>query len=386
MDQIEKNRKGFSFEAMKSLALTVFYVFFLLLSVPYVRFFQDFIRNMKLLYIYNYVLYFLFVFLLLTILLNVFWKRRTSWIQLLSYGATVIVLLIGLKLVELPVERVHFIEYGLLVFLIFNAIRFQINNWSVYIWTFLISLSIGILDEWIQWYVPSRFGEIRDIQINLVAISFALFCLIFLIKPKILHQPASKNNIRGLFIAIMLISLELTGFIDCAQLGFQIKDHITGNFRSRYSSEQLLQKAAKTKSKHIELNFNLTQKSEFNSHINLQFLLNMWRKENYYRSEALNHAGARNRALKHKDYFTAYCENMILKKYFSPYYYGEKHPLKTNETMEMLQNLKENKLSPQQFWSKKNEILWTSLSKVNLWLIYFIFLILMIFLFKITLK
>lgn len=66
--------------------------------------------------------------------------------------------------VDVPVERVHFLEYGILGYLVFMATT---DSWKrPFIYSLLLVSIIGIGDETIQWFLPSRVGDMRDVFMN----------------------------------------------------------------------------------------------------------------------------------------------------------------------------------------------------------------------------
>ena len=70
-------------------------------------------------------------------------------------------------IVDVPEEQVHFIEYGILSGLIYIALTHDIhNNVYVYFLTAFIVFAFGAVDEVIQWILPNRIFDIRDILIN----------------------------------------------------------------------------------------------------------------------------------------------------------------------------------------------------------------------------
>ena len=71
------------------------------------------------------------------------------------------------------VESFHFVEYGLLTLLFYRVWR-PIGDLSVFVLPVLAGLLVGTLDEWLQWFVPSRVGEMRDVVLNGVAIACGL--------------------------------------------------------------------------------------------------------------------------------------------------------------------------------------------------------------------
>ena len=68
------------------------------------------------------------------------------------------------------VERFHFVEYGLITALFYRTWR-PAGDDSVIVMPVLAGLLVGTLEEWFQWFIPARVGEVRDVFLNLVAIT-----------------------------------------------------------------------------------------------------------------------------------------------------------------------------------------------------------------------
>jgi len=73
-------------------------------------------------------------------------------------------------------KSAHFTEYAILSALWFRAIRVHLNNlWQIR-WAFLglvVSLSVAILDEWHQSFVPSRTSSAHDVLLDFCGALFA---------------------------------------------------------------------------------------------------------------------------------------------------------------------------------------------------------------------
>src|SRR6187402_2746770 len=67
------------------------------------------------------------------------------------------------------VERFHFAEYGFLALLYHRAWRDR-SAVEALLLAFLAVFMVGTLDEGIQWFVPIRVGEWRDVLLNSIAI------------------------------------------------------------------------------------------------------------------------------------------------------------------------------------------------------------------------
>jgi len=74
-------------------------------------------------------------------------------------------------------KTLHFIEYGILAFLLYRGFRAGAEkkwhpNWAVYAGT--IAISYGFLDEFLQSFVPNRNGSFIDALINTAGIASML--------------------------------------------------------------------------------------------------------------------------------------------------------------------------------------------------------------------
>ena len=64
------------------------------------------------------------------------------------------------------VERIHFIEYAVLGLLISSAVDVRTLHGIIY--TGCLVTLIGAVDEIIQWFLPNRVGDMRDVFMNTV--------------------------------------------------------------------------------------------------------------------------------------------------------------------------------------------------------------------------
>ena len=208
---------------------------------------------------------------------------------------------------ELPesnaVERFHFLEYGLITFLFYRA-WLPLGDAGVFILPFLAGLIVGTAEEWLQWFIPNRVGELRDIFLNAAAIVTGLL-FSAAIEPirRFQRQPGPSSWRRILRLtATTIIALGI--FMHAIMLGYSIHDEEAGSFTSRYSQEQLprLQKAKAERWKVQPPPLTLRRLS----------------REDQYLSEGLAHVRWRNRKWEAGDVRAAWNENRILEKYFAP--------------------------------------------------------------------
>ena len=76
-----------------------------------------------------------------------------------------------------PAERLHLVEYGFMGYIIFRALRVDMDWRLAYLAAWGIAVLVGIGDECIQWVLPQRFFEVKDIQLNAVSAALGLAVL-----------------------------------------------------------------------------------------------------------------------------------------------------------------------------------------------------------------
>ena len=84
--------------------------------------------------------------------------------------STAIILLAGIGYsfsLPLPEERIHLVQFGLLGLLSCSSLRGGRTNLRRWIWRpFLFVFLVGVADEVLQWFLPDRVFDIRDILFN----------------------------------------------------------------------------------------------------------------------------------------------------------------------------------------------------------------------------
>lgn len=95
-----------------------------------------------------------------------------------------------------PEEAFHFVQYGVLGILLFRALGFRLADPSVYVAGALLGAAAGIADELIQWLVPNRYFDYRDIGINAAAGALAQIALGAGLRPAFVRGWPSRRGIR----------------------------------------------------------------------------------------------------------------------------------------------------------------------------------------------
>jgi len=64
-------------------------------------------------------------------------------------------------------EAVHFLFYGVLALLLFRAFSHRVRDVTIYAAVAIGGAIVGTVDEIIQWFVPDRYFDFRDVRLNL---------------------------------------------------------------------------------------------------------------------------------------------------------------------------------------------------------------------------
>ena len=162
---------------------------------------------------------------------------------------------------ENPEEAFHFVQYGVLSLLLFRALSHRFSDPSIYVAAMLIGAAFGIFDELIQWVVPQRYFDYRDIGINALAVGLVQVALAAGIRPGFVRgRPSPAGTQLGFRAAIANLALLLfclsntpslkdsysrflpgAAALDqvTAEYGFRIEDPAIGVFFSRLPATEL---------------------------------------------------------------------------------------------------------------------------------------------------
>jgi VanZ family protein len=199
------------------------------------------------------------------------------------------------------VEHFHFVSYGLVTLLFYRAWR-PLDDGAVYVLPVLSALMVGTVDEWFQWFIPNRIGELRDVFLNGAAIATGLLFSLGLDPPGRFTPVAgaySRRRIRYVLAATIVV---LAAFVSIVHLGHTVRDGERA-FKSIYSAAELDGLAAERAARW---------------RTDPPVVLKRLSAEDQYMSEGLWHIQRRNRAWEAGDVTTAVQENRILERFFSP--------------------------------------------------------------------
>lgn len=89
-----------------------------------------------------------------------------------------------------PAERLHLLEYGGLSWLIVWALPRDMPRGAQVLWTLGIISVVGTADEGIQWLLPNRVFEWKDVGLNIVSGAIGLGVLMAARPSPMLNEPA----------------------------------------------------------------------------------------------------------------------------------------------------------------------------------------------------
>jgi ABC-type amino acid transport substrate-binding protein len=80
-----------------------------------------------------------------------------------------------------PAERFHLAEYGFLSLLIYRAFRLETDRTLAVLYGLIVASVLGTGDELIQWALPNRVFELKDIWLNILSSCLGMALVIALI-------------------------------------------------------------------------------------------------------------------------------------------------------------------------------------------------------------
>jgi hypothetical protein len=202
------------------------------------------------------------------------------------------------------VERFHFVEYGLLTLLFFRVWR-GLPWRAAAVLSFTAVLLVGTLDEWIQWFVPGRVGEWRDVLLNSVAIGSGLLFALGLQGPATTSYYAYRvrsGRFHPAFLPLLTLAV-FAAFFYTVHVGHEVQDDAIGTFRSRFSAAELLA---------------LGEERREAWQASPPSTMRTYSREDQYLAEALWHVQRRNDMEGEGGIWATWKENLILEKYFAP--------------------------------------------------------------------
>lgn len=200
------------------------------------------------------------------------------------------------------VERVHFIEYGLIAVLFYRVWR-SAGDPSTVVLPLLCGFIVGTLDEWLQWFIPYRVGEMHDVFLNLTALACGVLFGIALEPPPAWSWRVADGARSRLGIAGAMVVLVFAGFVNSVHLGYVHDVDGIGRFQSQHTIDAL-----------NTLQAERAVRWRTDPPVGIRRLS----REDQYLDEALWHVRERNRRWDAGDVNAAWHENLILERFFVP--------------------------------------------------------------------
>jgi len=136
-----------------------------------------------------------FLIILILAILTFYIITKVHPRRLLSYLLLIVILgcyAVGLFIIPYPEEKWHFMEYGILAYLIFKACRVDFQEGISYFLSLLLTTLIGWGDEGIQGLLPNRYYDIRDVVINGIS---GVLSLLFVFVTRYEQGKSDEQNI-----------------------------------------------------------------------------------------------------------------------------------------------------------------------------------------------
>ena len=201
------------------------------------------------------------------------------------------------------VERVHFVEYGLITLLFYRVWRPR-GDASMFVLPMLAGIAVGTLEEWLQWFIPGRVGDMRDVFLNGVAIICGLLFSVGIDPPDAGALAFRPGSLRRMGVVATVVTVLFASFVYSVHIGVETSDSEAGRFRSRYDAATLI-------------GIGQERLVLWKDHPPIERPRSRSR-EDQYMSEGLLHVQERNRRWEAGDMRAAWSENLILEKYFAP--------------------------------------------------------------------
>lgn len=155
--------KIFLTERKRNVFYLSLYVFFIYASLPFAPAVWRFIA-WKLGKGASSIPFVLLSIVILSVFLYIFRFKKRSFPSYCAVAATGLLYFIGMLHVELPAEKLHFLEYAGVGYFSYRVYRDMKKRYMAAILTVVV---ISLFDEAIQYLLPNRVFEIRDIAVNI---------------------------------------------------------------------------------------------------------------------------------------------------------------------------------------------------------------------------
>lgn len=109
--------------------------------------------------------------------------RRQSVLTHVLFVFVILAYVYGLVKIPNPEEKIHFLEYGFLAYLVHRAVSVDVRGGHAYLRAFLLTAVFGWIDEGIQHLLPNRYYQVQDVLLNGLSAALGL-SWVFLFKQR----------------------------------------------------------------------------------------------------------------------------------------------------------------------------------------------------------
>lgn len=96
------------------------------------------------------------------------------------------------RFIDIPAERIHFIEYGILGWMAYWAAGNNMRGLFIALGYIVI---MGVLDEVVQWILPDRYFDMRDIGMNIFGGVIGILLAVYYYKRTVMPKPKLDKRI-----------------------------------------------------------------------------------------------------------------------------------------------------------------------------------------------
>ena len=215
------------------------------------------------------------------------------------------------------VERFHFVEYGMIAVLFYRVwrrpsttlgaalsnVEGRAGDASALVLPILCGFIVGTLDEWLQWFIPYRVGEMRDVLLNFTALVCGVLFGVALEPPPTFSLRPGPDGWSRIGVATAAAVLVFGAFVGVVHLGHELHVDGIGTFASRHSVAELEALQRDRDARWVAA-----------PPLNIPRLS----REDQYLDEGLWHVRERNLRWDEGQITAAWHENLILERFFAP--------------------------------------------------------------------
>lgn len=176
-------------ETIKRYSYAVVFTVIIYLTIPFARPVSNYLIEHNLFTCSVYLIIALFIILCV---IPVIRYTGFSIINLIVIAVFFILYFSIVESYDVLAEKIHFVEYGILAFLILYAVKTHIKTFLAYPVSFAAVFFIGWGDEIIQHFIPERYYDFNDVILN--AISGGLVLILIIIADKLKAVNSGRDS------------------------------------------------------------------------------------------------------------------------------------------------------------------------------------------------